>query len=303
VSEVTLRVPTLDDLEAAVAVINADSHRLRGRDDVDETEVRAWWTQPPPFVLAADVVLAVRDGLVVGYGDVGDQANDGMVLWLDIRGEARADVLAELEERAIARRASGGVIRAVADAEDDGLARLLEARGYERIRSSYRMSIELGNRQFVPSWPDGTTVRTAAADVDEPLLHDLVQRSFADHWGFTPTRYDEWLHWLRETGPADPSLWFVAEAGAVPAGVAICRVGRHGDPAGGWVSELGVLREHRRRGLGAALLVHAFGEFQRRGLERARLGVDAEGTTGAVRLYERVGMSVVERNDVWERRP
>ena len=31
------------------------------------------------------------------------------------------------------------------------------------------------------------------------------------------------------------------------------------------------------------------------------LGVDAENTTGAVALYERVGMHVVRRSDTWER--
>jgi ribosomal protein S18 acetylase RimI-like enzyme len=30
-----------------------------------------------------------------------------------------------------------------------------------------------------------------------------------------------------------------------------------------------------------------------------RLGVDAENETGAVRLYERVGMQVVRRQDNW----
>ena len=56
----------------------------------------------------------------------------------------------------------------------------------------------------------------------------------------------------------------------------------------------------RSRGLGTALLVHAFGEFQRRGRRRVGLGVDAENTTGAVRLYERAGMHVVRRWHIWE---
>lgn len=229
VADVTLRSPTLDDVPAAVTVINAEAQRLHGRDDVDEAAVRGWWTQPAPFDLETDVVLAERGGEVVGYGDLGDQANDGTILWLDARGDAREEVVAELERRALARRAAGGAIRAVIDAEDDPMARVLEERGYERIRTSYRM--------------DGA-----------------------------------------------------------PAGVAICRPAQHGDPNSGWISELGVLPEHRRRGLAAALLTHAFAELARRGRVRARLGVDAESTTGAVRLYERVGMSVVERSDIWEHR-
>lgn len=300
---VVLRAPTLDDVEAVVAVLNRASQELHGRDDVDANAITGWWTQPPPFDLSTDAVLALRDGVVVGYGDIGDQANDGSVLWLDVRGEALHEVHAELERRALARRSPGGAVRAMADERDHALAALLEEAGYRKIRSSYRMGIELADRTFVPVWPAGAVVRSAVEGVDEPLLHRLNEESFADHWGHTPQPYGEWLHWLRSMGVGDPSLWFVAELGGEPAGVAICRPHDHGDPDCGWVSVLGVLRPHRRAGLGTALLTHALHELQRRGRLRVELGVDAESTTGAVGLYERAGMRVLRRWDIWERSP
>jgi mycothiol synthase len=299
--EVVLRAPTLEDVDAVVAAINRASQALRGRDEVETREVAGWWTQPPPFDLAADVVVAVRGEEIVGYGDVGDQANDGSVLWLDIRGDARRALRSELERRALARRSHEGVVRAVADERDEAFRALLEERGYCYLRSSYRMRIDFGGQAFSPAWPPGAVVRTAVEDADEPLLHRINQESFADHWGFTPMPYDEWLHWLRSIGVADPTLWFVAEVDGEPAGIAICRPSNHGNPDCGWISVLGVLREHRRIGLGGALLAHAFGELQRRGRLGAELGVDAESTTGAVRLYERAGMRVVQRWDIWER--
>ena len=301
-SETTLRAATLDDAPAVAEVINRASQARRGQDEVDIREIEGWWTQPSPFDLDADVVVALRDGAVVGYGDVGDQANDGRFLWLDVRGEALAEIHAELEARAIARLSADGVVRAVADERDETLGSLLERREYEVIRASYRMGIELVGRSFEQAWPEGVTVRTCVEGVDEPLLYELQESSFRDHWGHTPTPYDEWLHWLRNMGVADPSLWFVAEVEGTPAGVTICRPSNHGDPDQGWVSVLGVLREHRRVGLGTALLTHAFAEFQRRGRRRAGLGVDAESTTGAVALYERAGMRVLWRWNVWERR-
>ena len=300
-AELLLRAPTLDDVAAVVSVLNRASRERRGRDEVDTTAVEGWWTQPPPFDLAADAVVAVRDGKVVGYGDIGDQANDGSVLWLDVRGQANAEVHAELERRALARRSPNGVLRAMADEQDGDLAGLLAARGYRVIRASYRMGIDLVGRTFVPAWPPGAVVRSSVEGVDEPLLYRLGEESFADHWGHTTTPYDEWLHWLRSMGVGDPSLWFVAEVDGAPAGVAICRPFDHGDPDCGWVSVLGVLREHRRVGLGSALLSHAFAELQRRGRLRAELGVDAESITGAVDLYERAGMRVLWRWDIWER--
>ena len=301
--DVVLRAPTLADVGAVVGVINRASQRRRGQDEVDANAIEGWWTQPPPWDLATDAVVAVRGGSVVGYGDLGDQAKDGSVLWLDVRGEASAEVHAELERRALERRSPDGVVRATADESDGVLRAIFEARGYELIRSSYRMGIEVDEGTFSPLWPDGAVLRTAVEGVDEPLLHELNERSFADHWGHTPTPYEEWLHWLRSMGVFDPSLWFIAEVDGAPAGVAICRPFDHGDPDCGWVSVLGVRREHRRAGLGTALLTHALAEFQRRGRLRAGLGVDAESTTGAVGLYERAGMRVLWRWDIWERRP
>jgi mycothiol synthase len=298
---VTLRAPTLDDVPGVAALVNREAQRLRGRDDVDEVTVRGWWTQPAPFDLERDVVLAVEGGEIVGYGDLGDQAHDGKVLWLDVRGEALAPVLAELERRALERRAPGGVIRAFSDAEDAAYAELLELTGYRRIRASYRMRIDLSGRRFEPSWPEGARVRTLVEGVDEPLLHRTLDTAFADHWGHTPTPYEEWLHWVTALGPVDPSLIFVVEVDGDVAGAAFCRPADPGDAGAGWIGQLGILRAYRRRGLATALLTHAFAEFQARGLARAGLGVDAESTTGAVRLYENAGMTVAERHDIWER--
>ena len=62
-----------------------------------------------------------------------------------------------------------------------------------------------------------------------------------------------------------------------------------------------VLGSHRGRGVGSALLRRAFATFTDRGLRRVRLNVDAENVTGATAVYERVGMRVVNRWDLWER--
>lgn len=64
---------------------------------------------------------------------------------------------------------------------------------------------------------------------------------------------------------------------------------------------LGVRPAWRGRGLGRALLVHAFGDFHRRGERRVGLGVDSENATGATRLYESVGMHVDQETVVWEK--
>ena len=96
----------------------------------------------------------------------------------------------------------------------------------------------------------------------------------------------------------DPALWLLARDGGVPVGALTASAG---DDVG-WVDYLAVLGSHRGRGIGSALLRRAFATFAARGLGRVRLNVDAENVTGATAVYERVGMRVVNRWDLWERR-
>ena len=69
----------------------------------------------------------------------------------------------------------------------------------------------------------------------------------------------------------------------------------------GFVATLGFRPPWRRRGLGLALLHESFRRFANRGETTAALGVDSENLTGATRLYERAGMRVLWRADVWRK--
>jgi ribosomal protein S18 acetylase RimI-like enzyme len=48
-------------------------------------------------------------------------------------------------------------------------------------------------------------------------------------------------------------------------------------------------------------LQHSFGEFYKRGVRKIGLGVDAGSLTGALRLYEKAGMSVFSQFDKYEK--
>jgi ribosomal protein S18 acetylase RimI-like enzyme len=107
--------------------------------------------------------------------------------------------------------------------------------------------------------------------------------------------FEEW-----SAGPKlDSSLCFLVRDGDEIAAAEVCQQERFGM---GWIRALGVRPRWRRRGLGRALLLHAFGELYARGQRRIGLGVDAENTTGAVRLYERAGMRAAWQADIYERK-
>jgi len=165
---------------------------------------------------------------------------------------------------------------------------LLEREGYTAVRYFSQMQIELAAPPEPPRWPLGITVQPFEPGRDERAVFETVEEAFADHWGEMPQNFDDWIKRTRRED-FDPSLWWLAGEGGESAGVALCRY--RGD--GGWVGTLAVRRPWRKRGLGMALLLHAFGEFYRRGRTSIGLGVDAASLTGATRLYERAGMRVV----------
>jgi ribosomal protein S18 acetylase RimI-like enzyme len=192
----------------------------------------------------------------------------------------------------------------------------LAAHGYQVARYFSRMRIDMDGPPPAARFPAGVTATTCAArgsSVDDwlPALVDAERDIFRDHWGwFEQPLADEiadWRHWIEHDPEFDPSLWFLAveaEAGDAPgpiAGVALCDARTAEDPEMGYVASLGVRRPWRRRGVGLALLHHAFGKYWRRGTTKVALDVDAESLTGATRLYERAGMHVERQSVSYEK--
>jgi mycothiol synthase len=116
-----------------------------------------------------------------------------------------------------------------------------------------------------------------------------VDEAFEDEWNWVSQPFERWLELRVHAPDVDLSLWFVVREGDEIA--AVLRGDAHRFDSG-WVGVIGVRKPWRKRGLGLALLHHAFGEFYRRGETRVALGVDAQNPTGATRLYERAGMRV-----------
>lgn len=202
--------------------------------------------------------------------------------------------------RAAELAVEGALLRAAVGSVDETLVQALEDRGYRLIRHSLRMEIELDRPPPRPVWPEGIVVRTFE-NGDARAVYEAQEEAFADHREYVPEPYDEWAHGMLGRPDFDRSLWFLAWDGADLAGFALCAPHEWGQPELGWVDSLGVRRPWRRRGLGLALLLHCLGEFRHRGKPAVGLGVDAENLTGAVRLYERAGMKVVRRYDIYEK--
>ena len=154
-------------------------------------------------------------------------------------------------------------------------------------REVLRMEIALECPTPAAEPPQGVTLRPAVVRIDARPVHALLSVAFAGTES-APIPYDEWLEWWTTDPEWDPTAWFVAEVTGELAGAALCW-------SSGFLKDLAVEPAYRRRGIGRALLLYVFDEFRTRGAPTVSLKVNADNTTGAVRVYEAAGMRVVER--------
>jgi mycothiol synthase len=293
-----LRAPTLDDLPGLVA-LNAsvangmNEAQIRDRMKIPKSNVEGNWR-----------VVEDADGRIAGGVFIWHPEPDAERVFVFAIADPRDRDLYERlldwsEERGRAlTEGLSGRTHTSAGSDNDVLAGVLRERGYELVRHFFTMKIELGADPAQPSWPEGIAVRTFRPG-EEREIYDVDLEAFQDHWDFFPVPFDDWHDYFLGSETFDPELWFVAEDDEQIAGVALCSAAR--GPETGWVNVLAVRRPWRRRGVGRALLLHAFRDFRRRGYKEVGLNVDGENLTGAVRLYERAGMHVAHREDSYRR--
>ncbi len=311
-----LRGATLDDLPEAVEMFNAYSRELIGTDEFTfENYEREW--QIPLLNLPEDVHVVISpEGRIVGCMEVWDlfEPHTRINTWGRVHPDHQGRGIATALLRWAETRARRAILHAPDSARvamlnwvnsvDTAAHDVLTHAGFSAVRHSYHMRIDMTGMPIDPVWPAGITLRTCVPGEDVDTVAYADREAFRDHWGYVERPFEQEVQMVRHfmTEPLfDPSLWFIAMNGDQVAGVCLCRPKADDEPDTGWVDTLGVLRSYRRQGLGLALLRHAFGEFYRRGIRKAGLGVDAQSLTGATRLYERAGMRVYRQFYTYEK--
>ena len=273
-----------DDAPAVAALINADEDRFYGR---------------PGRLTGADILMFLQyskeawvwedDGRLAAsatYGVHGEAAHTRGIVAAKGRGLG-SEILDRGEE--FARKEGTKKILTGAPEPDAAARALFESRGYREARRFYEMEIELTEAPTEPVLPDGLVVDELRDDEYEAFF-DALNEAFAEHWEWHPEPFEKWLErrggqHRDEHGP----VWFVVRDGDQLAAVTRNDANVAG---GGYVGAIGVRPAWRGKGLGKALLQRTFAEFWRRGTTRVTLDVDTQNTTGAVALYERVGMHI-----------
>ena len=291
------RAPERGDAKAVAALISACQIADTGETDMSVERMLDDWHS---LDLAEEaVILTAPDGRIAAYADVfnrsfvivsiygyvhPDYREVGLGSYLVAWGEHwTRDHMLQAQENARV------VVQHYINSANEAARRLLENSGYSQVRGIYVMETTLDEPPALPRWPADISVRTFVPGRDERAVYEAVEDAFRDLWGRPRNPFERFV---RETKNEnfDPSLWFLALQGDEIAGLVLCKT-----LAGeGWIDVVGVRRPWRNRGLGLALLRHAFTEYQRRNIRRVSLSVDAESITGAPRLYGRAGMRVRE---------
>ena len=177
---------------------------------------------------------------------------------------------------------------------------LLENHGFTILRKYWTLEMKLPVENESSS-PSLGVIRELDLDKedDQRTFHEVQQDAFSQHFGFMPRQFNEWSELvLRDKDETNMQAWLISVNG-VPAGfVDFNDEQLHNDS--GYVHGLGVRQAFQGKGLGEALLRHAIQINSELGRSKLCLSVDAGNESGALRLYEKVGMKPISELHQYE---
>lgn len=295
----TTRPLTSADAEAVFTVMVAQERHDIGRAEIELADIVGDW-QRPSFDVAASTVGVFAGQRLVGYGELTAAERSDAAVDPAERGRGIGTWLAAWIRAKAHERGSRIVGMPVPEGSAGDL--LLTALGYHVRWTSWILKLPAGASVPERPLPDGYTVRAARPD-EYVALHDVVEDAFL-----------EWSVRERETF-ADFSAGSIERPGFEPwhlrvvldpAGrvVAVAYVimaevdGDDDDDGDGggesapeaYIDRLATRRDERGRGLAQALMVDAFAAAREHGADTCGLSTDSR--TGALGLYEKVGMRV-----------
>ncbi|MHA4854252.1 GNAT family N-acetyltransferase [Rhodococcus sp. MSC1_016] len=304
-------VPTLLQLKRASAVIDSPRSVVM----LDELEEEF---DSDDFDPAKDSVIAIdQAGDAVAYASSTLLNGQESIVWVTLdcavhpdrrREGIGTELLRWQEQRGLQHLASSdkalpGWLGADAEEKDTATVDLFHRSGYQSLRWWAELDRDLADP--MPPVALDSKIRIVPYGVEwSESTRMAFNESFQDHWGTQPVNRKEWESNDRlSSSRADLSFVALApnEDGdeRVVAFVTSSVNEEEWKPHGysfGYLNAVGVVRDWRGRGLAPAVIAHTLHAYRTAGLERAVLDVDTDSPTGAFKLYESLGFTIVDRS-------
>ena len=280
----TSRPLAMADARAVFEVMAAQEQQDIGKVAIEEADILADWERPSYDVGAGTVGVLDGDRLVAYAEHLGGDKGDAAV-HPAYRGRGIGTALAHWMQRQ-ARAAGASVVGMPVPQGSDG-DRLLAALGYHVRWEMWELYLPEGAAIPERPLPDGYALREATPD-DHPVCWAVLEDAFLEWAERERQPYDDFLSSVVGRQGFEP--WHLRVV-TDPAGevVGACNVLLFGGDEG-YVNKVATRADQRGRGLGQALLVDAFAAARAHGATHSGLATDSR--TGALSLYEKVGMQV-----------
>lgn len=287
-----VRHPTAQDAEAVHALITAREIANHGEPDETLDDVIAEWKD---LNLEEDVWLVYSpDEMLVGYAAVYEEKEGYQLFWYShpehTEEGLEAQLLAQCQQRTSEKLTKNDdkdearlwMFISEVDKVDVGV---VEAAGFEPYKYYFRMQANSQQEPSAPQWPQGSKLRTIEPGQDDQAVFDFIYTEFDWEGRGEPPKFDWWQGFMMRVDHFVPELWFLLEQDGEIIAAALC----YDYPQNGWVRQLAVKKDLRRKGLGSEMLKHVFGVFYRRGQPKVSLVVDSTNPK-AQNFYKNVGM-------------
>ena len=282
----TARPVTPADLEAVLLLVRACEAHDTGAVELDREDLEADWSRP--VMDHSTMTLAVfEDDVMVAEAEVVKNRGEVSVHPAH-RGRGIGTALLPWVE-AVAR-SQGSYCRQIVNDRATDAAALLTAGGYEDAFTSWILAIPLGEDIPLPRLPEGIAFRVYRPGVDDEEIHRFVEDAFSEWGNREPATFEDWAALTIRRASFEP--WHVILAADEATGelVGTAYLIDYEGVDAGWIQQLATKATHRHRGIARAMLHRAFGLYRERGKTSAELNTDSR--TGALGLYEKVGMRV-----------
>jgi len=287
------RPAAVADVQEIHRLVAACEHQLHDRATTDADSIAADLGQPGLDPACDTVLVHDHAGQLAGWAWVRGRRST-----VDVhpghrgRGLGRS-LLAWAEARA--RQKGGDRLAQTVSDSDRAAAGLLRSRGYSPLVTEWLLEFAMADEPDVPEPPEGIVVRPFRPGAG-PAVHQLAEDAF-DEWQQRRQSYEEWARHTVERATFEPAASPIAFAGDQMVGAVLSLNGPGTDE--GYVERVAVRHDHRNRGIARMLLREAFRTFHTHGKRTCTLWTHSD--TGALSLYERIGMTVRRSSTVYSK--